>query len=496
MKIVNNKIVRIIIDKIKMIFNFLCAVGNKIIEMKNSRSARIMVYKATQIFNLFIGRRKHSNIDQLRYLSQSALIEESVAPYMIRTILFMSSVVILMLIFWSGITKVDEIAITNGEVIPNKYVQAIQHLEGGIISEININEGDLVEAGQILLTLDGNEVKQDLSALEAKNLAYKYQLLRLKAFIYGTDPDFSSLADNEHKEIADSQLRAFQSMIAAKETERSILNQQISQKEDALAMLEKKQGTLQDNFKLVAEERNLKKQLLDKGHISRFKFLEVEKEYNEIEGELDETVSGINQAKTSIQEYRDRLSSLEAKYKDDAYRELTQLESDMAQLQENIEKLQAEVSRLEIRSSSYGYVKSLKVKTIGAVIQSGQILVEIVPLEGNLIVETQINPKDVGHIQIGQKVTVKFSSYDFSRYGTVEGKLEYISATTFVNTDNSRYYLGRVSLSKNYVGNDPKYNIILPGMTVQADIITGNKSILAYLLKPIHTSVSTAFSER
>ena len=480
----------------KQISNYLCSMGNKIKTKMNSRGIRVMSYKIMQIYNLLFRKRHYSKIDQLRYLSQSALIEESAAPYMIRTILFMSSVVILMLIFWAGLTKVDEIAITNGEVIPNKYVQAIQHLEGGIISEININEGDLVEKGQTLLTLDGTEVKQDLAALEAKNLALKYQLLRLKAFIDGTDPDFTPLADNEHKELAGSQLRAFQSMVAAKETERSILNQQISQKEDALVMLEKKQSTLQDNFKLVTEERDMKKKLVDKGHISRFKFLEVEKEFNDLEGELDETSSGINQARTSIQEYKDRLSSLEAKYKDDAYRELTVLESDMAQLKENIEKLQEQVSRLEIRSSSYGYVKSLKVKTIGAVVQTGQVLAEIVPLEGNLIVETQINPKDVGHIQIGQRVTVKFSAYDFSRYGTVEGRLDYISATTFVNTDNSRYYLGRVSLSKNYVGNDSKYNIILPGMTVQADIVTGSKSILAYLLKPIHTSVSTAFTER
>jgi HlyD family secretion protein/adhesin transport system membrane fusion protein len=138
----------------------------------------------------------------------------------------------------------------------------------------------------------------------------------------------------------------------------------------------------------------------------------------------------------------------------------------------------------------------LNIKTIGGVIESGKILAEIVPLEGNLIVETQIQPKDIGHIRTGLPVKIKVGSYDYSRYGAINGELIYISATTFVKDTGVRYYMGRVSLARNYVGSDPKKNLIVPGMTVQADIVTGSKSILAYLLKPIRNSVTTAFSER
>jgi len=159
-------------------------------------------------------------------------------------------------------------------------------------------------------------------------------------------------------------------------------------------------------------------------------------------------------------------------------------------------KLKEQVARLEIKSPSYGFVKVLNIKTIGGVVESGQVLAEIVPLEGNLIIETQIQPKDIGHVKTGQHVNVKISSYDFSRYGAIDGVLEYISATTFVNDDGTRYYMGRVSISQNHVGSDDRKNLIVPGMTVQADIVTGSKSILAYLLKPIHTSVTTAFTER
>ncbi len=154
------------------------------------------------------------------------------------------------------------------------------------------------------------------------------------------------------------------------------------------------------------------------------------------------------------------------------------------------------MKRLKIRSPSYGYVKGLNVKTIGGVIESGAVLIEIVPLEDSMIIEAKISPKDIGHVIKGQKVTIKFSAFDFSRYGTVDGKLESISATTFVDEDGTRYYLGRMSLAKNYVGNDPKQNLIVPGMTVQADIVTGSKSILSYLLKPIHSSITSSFTER
>lgn len=450
-----------------------------------------------KIFNMFSNKKNsYATINQLRYLSQSALIEESVAPHMVRTTLFIISIVILALILWAGFTDVDEIAATNGEVIPSKHVQDIQHLEGGIISEIKVMEGELVNKGQTLIVLDGSGIDQDLSALKTKELALEYQMIRLKAFINEKTPNFAEAKNSTNKELEQEQLRAFESTIEAKKNDKEVIEHQVSQKKDALTMLEKKKVTLDENIKLIAEEKGLKKQLADKGHLSKFNYLEIEKQYNDIKGEINETESAITQAQSSIREYEERLASLETKYKDDAYQELTLVQTTMEQTKESIEKLEAQISRLEIKSPSYGYVKGLKIRTIGGVIEPGQVLVEIVPLEGDLIVETQINPKDIGHIKLGDKVKVQFSSFEAARYGTVEGKLEYISASTFINPDGSKYYIGRVSLSKNYVGKDPSQNIIVPGMTVQANIITGSKSILTYLLKPIRTNIAAALTER
>jgi membrane fusion protein, adhesin transport system len=450
------------------------------------------------IYYFFGGRRSSYNkIDQLRYLSQSALIEETAAPYMVRTTLLFISIVIISLIVWAGFTEVEEIAVTQGEVIPSKHVQSIQHLEGGIVAKINVVEGELVDEGQIIFVLDGTAAKQDLSALKAKKLSLTYQTMRLRSFINNTKPNFQELSEGEvNQALINEQTHAFESMIEARNNEKDIITEQIIQKESALNGLIDKQATLKESMALVKEEMDLKAQLHKKGHISKFKLLQIQKQFNDIKGEFQDTESDTVQAKNAIAEYKNRLESLEANFIDDAYQELNTVEGNINQVDETIKKLQEQVDRLEIKSPSYGFVKVLNIKTLGGVVESGKILAEIVPLEGNLIIETQIQPKDIGYIKTGQSVNVKVSSYDFSRYGTIEGVLEYISATTFVNDDGSRYYMGRVSIAKNYVGHNERKNLIVPGMTVQADIVTGAKSILAYLLKPIHTSVTTAFSER
>jgi adhesin transport system membrane fusion protein len=449
------------------------------------------------IFGIFSkNKSSYSKIDQLRYLSQSALIEEAVAPNVVRTTLMFISIVILALVVWAGVTNVNEIAITEGEVIPAKHVQSIQHLEGGIVSDIDVAEGELVEKGQVLVSLDGTGLKKDIAALKAKKLSLQYQSLRLKAFIDQKTPTFNEISEGRNEDMEKEQMKAFDSMMKAKETERQVIEQQVTQKEESLNVLQKKKATLTDNIKLVTEERDMKKQLMEKGNISKFNFLDIQKELNQMQGELNETDSEIDQAKNAITEYQNRLSSLNAKSVDDAYQQLNQVDTDLTQVDETVQKVADKIDRLDIKSPSYGYVKGLKVKTIGGVVEAGKVIIEIVPLEGPLVIETKIQPKDVGHVKVGQQVMVKVSSYDFARYGSVKGTLDYISATTFVNEDGTRYYLGKISLEKNYVGHDPARNLIIPGMTVQADIVTGSKTILAYLLKPIRNSITTAFTER
>lgn len=332
-----------------------------------------------------------SKIDQLRYLSQSALIEETTAPYMVRTTLFMISVIIIALIVWSGLTEVEEIAVAQGEVIPSKHVQSIQHLEGGIISEIKVVEGELVNAGQTIIVLDGTAIKQDLSALNARKLSLEYQILRLRSFINKTTPDFASIeGDKGDSTLVKEQMNSFESMLDAQEQEKEIISEQIMQKQAAVAGFIANQETLKDSMDLITEERDLKQKLNKKGHLSRVAFLQVQKQFNDVKKEVQENNAELVQAQNAILEYQNRLESLEANYVDAAYKELSIVDDNLTQVKETIKKLEEQVHRLEITSPSYGFIKVLNIKTIGGVIESGQVLAQIVPLEGQLILEIQI----------------------------------------------------------------------------------------------------------
>jgi HlyD family secretion protein/adhesin transport system membrane fusion protein len=231
------------------------------------------------------------------------------------------------------------------------------------------------------------------------------------------------------------------------------------------------------------------------GLLPEVRLLEMRQQYNQESGHIGTLQSQIVTARRALQEYQTRLSSLAAGQMSDAHQQLDSVLSDSVQNRNTIEKLDTRAERLDIKAPVDGLVKGLEVNTVGSVVQPGQTLMEIVPVNDRLVVSLKIPPKYIGHIRTGQSVQVTFSSYDFSRYGSVPGKLEAISATTFSGDRGERFYEGRVALSRDYVGANAQ-DKVMPGMTVMADIITGDKTILQYLLKPIQAATSSAFTER
>ncbi|MDJ0948893.1 MAG: HlyD family type I secretion periplasmic adaptor subunit [Alphaproteobacteria bacterium] len=318
---------------------------------------------------------------QARYLAKAISLEETGVPHMVRLTLLTVSAMIGVAIGWAAITKVDESALAMGEVVPTGRVQTVQHLEGGIVSEIFIEEGQLVESGQVLLRMDPAAIRAELGHLENR--------------------------------------------------EKSLLNQE----------------------QIVEEILSMHRRLLEKQYTSRARFLE-------------------------------------------ARRELARTKGELAEVREEMVQLQDRITRTEITAPTRGYVKGLNLNTVGAVVGPGQLLMEIVPADQDLIVEARISTRDIGHVRLGQEAKIKVDTYDFARYGSVPGRLSQISATTFQDEDGAPYYKGRIVLDQHHVGKNPRHNPVLAGMTVQAEIVTGDKSILEYLLKPIRSSVDSAFHER
>jgi adhesin transport system membrane fusion protein len=436
-------------------------------------------------------------INQLRYLSQSALIEEKADLGLVRKTLFIISISVLILIAWATVIMVEEVATAKGNIVPTKNIQLVQHLEGGIISDIKVKEGELVKKGDILMTLDGSSAESDLDSLNLRKTALEYRSLRLRALIDNVKPQFTIDESNaDSKALAEEQLKIYETALKAREDEREIIQEQIKQKASLIEGLTTKQKSYDDNLKLVQEENKIKENLYKSGNVSKFQYIQAQKQLNSIIADMEDNKSAVEQANSSLVEYRNRLEFLDSNFMDRTYDQLNQTETELSQTKEAIDKYQDRVNRLEIRAPIDGYIKVLNIKTLGGVVEAGKILAEIVPLEGGLIAEIHINPRDIGYISLGQKAKVKISTYDYSKFGTLEGELTYISASAFENEQGERYYMGRVSLKKNYFGEDSTKNVVIAGMVAQVDIITGSSSIISYLLQPIYKSVDSSFSKR
>lgn len=431
-------------------------------------------------------------VAQLRYLPQSVKIEESTDSKLLKYSLVILNVVIGVFILWAAFTRVNEVTNAKGQVIPRGFVQMVQHLDGGIVTDIITEEGAMVKEGDVLIKVDDGGTEQELAELMVKRDSLKIKAEQLSAFVESRKPDFSAYNEKMRKD----QQAVFNAMIDAKKKERSVIEQQLEQKKEEVSKLKTKIATLKKNLELENETIKLQEELFEKGLTSRIKLISHQKERNKIQSEIDELNNEVKQGNSAINESKNLLGSIDAKHRDETFEELSIVESKIAQSEEQRQKMFKKEERLTIRSPVDGIVKGLKVNTIGAVINPGQTIMEVVPINGALMVEARISPSDIGHVHVGQAVQLKISSYDFSRYGALEGTLESVSATTFTNQYGEIYYKGRISVPSSTIGEGADEKVILPGMTVEADIITGEKSILAYLLKPIHRSVQTALSER
>lgn len=432
---------------------------------------------------------------QLRYLSQSVRLEEAVQPRLVHMTIAGVVAAVVAFVSWAAFANIKEVARAPGEIVPRGFQQVVQHFDGGIVSEIDVKEGQMVDAGAILMRLDGSGARQDMERARKQQVTLMLQRERLRAFVDDRQPDFSPIAGASPAQVAE-QLKSFNSMIDARGKERAIIEDQVEQKKFAISMLESRRATAGNNVKLMQDMHDRRQTLHSRGYVSQIGYIQTQRDLNASKGELSALSREMEMSRSSLQEYDKRLESLAATHRDGAYQLLDQVESQLLQNEEILSKADERVRRLEVRAPVRGLVKGLSVNTIGGVVAPGQSLMEIVPMDENLVVEVRISPRYIGPLKVGQPVQVKVSSYDFSRYGSVTGTLDFISATTFTGENGDRFYRGRVLLDKNYVGHERQKNMIMPGMTVMTDIVTGDKTILEYLLKPVHRAILSSFSER
>jgi len=432
---------------------------------------------------------------QTRHLAQAIQLEESGTAPLIRFTLFLASLACLVFIIWAGFTRVDEIASAEGQVIPAGSVVTVQHLEGGQIQEILVKEGELVEAGQILVKLSPAAAIGELEQTRARETALLLKAERLRAFAEGRKPNFSFIGGGYERLVADNQA-IFQTEADASTTARAVISAQIEQKKSDLMLLEEQQHGLKEQIAALNETLKMREDLVAQHLVTRVQYLDSKRELARMQGELSRTVGQAVTAREALAEVQnrlvDQLSSVHKTTMDD----LSTVIAELAQVQESIGRLEDRVTRLGIVSPARGYVKGLAVHNTGAVIQPGGLVCEIIPVDREMKIDAKVATRDVGHLKIGQRVKVKVTTYDFARYGAVMGSLERVSASNFVDEKGQPYFKALVTLDQDYVGSVPGALPITPGMTVNAEIITGDKTLLQYMLKPIFSSMQTSFHER
>ncbi len=277
---------------------------------------------------------------------------------------------------------------------------------------------------------------------------------------------------------------------------RQVIEHQIAQRETELTSLNEQAKSLRERINITGQMLSMRKKLVDKGLISRIIYLNTKQEYNTAEREYGKNRGVAKRTKGAIAEARGKRAQLDAELRNEAAVNLGQAASELTQLRLAVDKLRDRFQRLEVRAPVRGIVKGLSVNTIGGVVASGGVIAEIVPLDRELVVEARLSPSDIGHLKVGQPVSVKVQTFDFARYGTITGQIDRISASTFQDEEGATYYKANVVLDRNYVGNNPAKNPILPGMVVDADISTGHRTLLRYLLRPVYESLDRAFAER
>lgn len=432
---------------------------------------------------------------QARFLAQHIVLEEAGIPGFVRTVIVSVGVIVAAFCTWSAFTTIDEVAAAPGEVKPSGHVQAVQHLEGGIVEEIMVSDGDFVKAGETLVRLDPDSVLSHLRGMQTQRAGLRLKAERLRAFSDERQPDFSFI-EPEYAGLAADQLAIFRIQDKARSNRRAVLNDQIHQAEAQVSLLKGQEKTHQRIVELTTEELAMSKKLMNKGLTSKLKVLNLQRELTKASGDFARLQGELLLAERAKSEAESRLAELDATLGEEAFSELDSLTRELAKLNEAISGLEDQEQRLDIAAPVSGIIKGLQVHTVGGVIPPGAVVLEIVPMDREMVVEARISSRDVGHVRPGQPVTVKVGTYDYARYGGVPGTLTGVSASTFVGEDGAPYYKGIVELERGYVGANPKRNHVLPGMTINADIKTGSKTLLQYLLKPLYASVDDSFHER
>jgi len=427
--------------------------------------------------------------------SLSAAVLEA-APTRLRAVLYFWIFAILAFLIWANFAYIDEIARGDGEVIPSGENQMIQNLEGGIVEEILVKEGDAVDKGQVLLKIDNQKSISSYSSNEIKAEALQAKILRLEAESNGEDFQVPEDVKKRLGQFIENERSLYETNKKELDSKLSALREKLVQRKQELQEAYSQRDHLESSYSMISKEVRMTRPMVAKGVRSKIDFLQLQREANEIASKYDAAKKSIPRLKSAIKEVQNNIKETKLNFQSQAKEKMNEALAELRSLRATSTALEDQVTRTIVKSPMKGIVQKLYVHTVGGVIKPGQDIMEIVPSDETLLIKVRIKPKDIAFIYKGQRAIVKFTAYDFAVYGGLEGKVVQISPDSIKDEEGNVFYEVRIKTDKNYIGRHGKKLKIIPGMTTTVDIITGKKSVLDYILKPILKTKQYTFTER
>ena len=400
-------------------------------------------------------------------------------------------------IVWASFAKLDITARGEGQVIPSSKVQLIQNLEGGIIEKFFVKEGERVEKDQLLVRLTDVGAQSDLGANEAKYLSLMAAIVRLQAEVEGAAVvEFSDELMKKAPRSVAEELAAFSANKDKINGQTLVLEQQLSQRRQEVNELTRKASDIRGIIALQRERKNMVEPLIARGSAPKIEAVQIEQEIREKQTELNGITQAIPRANSAIGEAQARIAELKKTAIAQAQMELAAKTAEMSTVKQTLGSLQDRKDRTDIKSPVKGIVKDFKINTVGGVVRPGDPILEVVPLDDQLVVEAKIKPQDIARLSPNMPAMVKFTAYDFAIYGGLKGVVTDISADTIKNEKGESFYRVRVRTNENQLKRKGEVLPIIPGMVTTVDILTGERTVMQYLLKPVAKTLESSMHEK
>lgn len=422
-------------------------------------------------------------------------LEDGRVPGILQNMTFVTGALIFAGVIWANSAQIRELAVGRGEVVPTGAVKNVHHLEGGIVEDVLSEEGRIVEAGAALIRLRPTAAISDLEQLSVRAAILNMQKKRLLALLRGHR--FLTTSDmKKHPQLARDQLDLYKAQRSLRDQETRTLQARVDQRVADLASLEQEIVSAERQMALTLERVEALKKLKSKKLVARKALQEAMSDHEENVARHIAIVGKRNAARTSIEEARSLQLEAKVKAQKAFTEELARVSAELAQLEQAIAKQDDLVDRLYVRSPVRGTIQQLSFHGKGEVIKPGELVAKIVPVDDTIVAEVRLDPRDIGHVSIGDPAEIKISTFDPNVFGIVPGRVNRLSASTFQSEQGDVYYKATIEMERSTVGGAGATHRITPGMVVQADIVTGKKSLVQYMLKPVYNSLDTAFTER